>query len=552
MNSSLNIEINGVLITGRVDGVENFVVTLRYQDEEGKIARGFSSELTFYDDGYNILKTALVDPATGFAAKVPVKIWDGCCAKAVFEGFIFGDSIDWCEPDCYISANLREEDSKASCLQNKLIWDNTYGFLNKNYRGIYYCIVNRPLFIHLLLNALVNVIIVIVTIIAYALIPIVSVVWAICQLVRVFDRNLSCSGDLVDPRELIDLRNKVVDALDSCGHYHPTPLVREYLENACQVCGLTFSSSILNNANSVYYNMAMLSAQIEKGRYKNEGNKLIDANLPIETIETLMRDYLKPMFNADYRIVNNTLVFERKDFFSSSQTWIDAVDLLEKGLIVDNKICFSWSDKDRYSFGDYSYSMDASEYIGNEAVDLYSDIVEWNNPYTPSQKGSYNLMLGSGASRYVEDSLPLGLVLRSSSMGDLIMAQHTPFLYKFMVINTQTGQTNTYSDQFCNCRSGFPKGVSTATERFNYPLWFVEGCANNLYSSFHFIDDPRLGGSTQYDFKFTFQFDCDIYNDFDFSKTVSLIRKGQRVNGQVKELSIDFNKRTIEVTGITA
>lgn len=553
MNSSLNIEINGVLITGRVDGIDNFVVTLRYQDEEGKIARGFSSELTFYDDGYDILKTALIDPAAGFAEKVNVKIWDGCCSKAVFEGFIFGDSIDWCEPDCYISANLREEDPAASCIQNKLIWDNTYGFLNNDYRGIKYCLINRPLFIHLIITYFSLLLREIVYIIAFVLTPVVAIVWVICKAVQLFANNLSCNGDLVNPAELWQLVQKIDDSLDTCGHYHPTPLVREYLDNACRVCGLTFSSSILNNPNSIYSTMAMMAAQVERGRYRNEGNKLIDANLPIETVETLMRDYLKPMFNADYRIANGQLVFERKDYFLASQTWIDAVDLLEKGLIVDNKICFNWIDKDRYSYGNYSYSMDASDYIGNEARSTYGDIVEWNNPYSSSQKGSYDLMINAGASRYNGDSFEKGPEVNAGNSGDLIMAQHTPFLYKFMLISPQSGQTlNRFENSYCNCNSGFPQDISDPSERFNYPLWFVEGCDNNLYSNFHYIDDPRRAGTTQYDFKFTFQFDCDIYNNFDFSKTISLIRKGQRVNGQVKELSVDFNRRTIQVTGITA
>ena len=114
-----------------------------------------------------------------------------------------------------------------------------------------------------------------------------------------------------------------------------------------------------------------------------------------------------------------------------------------------------------------------------------------------------------------------------------------------MLFRSESYVANYYSNAFTG-------GSLTANEdeRYNYPMWFREGYTNNLYSNFHYIDNPRLALATNYNFKFTFAFDCATYNSFDFNKTVKLVLGGNVKYGQVRELSVDFNKRTISVTGI--
>jgi hypothetical protein len=53
-----------------------------------------------------------------------------------------------------------------------------------------------------------------------------------------------------------------------------------------------------------------------------------------------------------------------------------------------------------------------------------------------------------------------------------------------------------------------------------------------------------------YDFSFTFEFDCGEFDSVDFSKNIRL-RVGNNIKfGEVKELTVDFLKRTIAVKGI--
>ena len=113
----------------------------------------------------------------------------------------------------------------------------------------------------------------------------------------------------------------------------------------------------------------------------------------------------------------------------------------------------------------------------------------------------------------------------------------------------------TYPDSFVHI-GAIPAGEMPASnQRVNYPMWFKEGVdgisgyQNNLYSLFHYIDNPRLPSAVQYSFKFTFKFNCGEYTNFDYYKTVRLIRNGVVRYGKIDEIVVDFTKRTMAVTG---
>lgn len=589
MNSNLKIELNGTLITGRIDGVQNFVITYRKNDRDGNTVKSYSSELTFYDDGYNLIKSFLIDDPIGFSKKIAVKIYDDCCTGAVFEGVIMGDGIDWCEPGCYVTANIIEDDPVLSCVQNTLIWDDHDGFLNRTYPPVYYCVENRPIFLHILVGLISEIIQLVVNIIAFAIIPVIFLItgflFVICNIIRVICNGFSfrifgttiniqlcnppnCNGlnPVFNVQRLLEITNRVTAALDTCGSYHPSPYVRDYINNVCKKCGLTFQSSILNdNTNpvgSIYYNTVLFAAQIKRGRIPGTSDfRPIGDNKPIETLETLLNQYLCPTFNAKWKIFGNTLVFERKDYFKYTTQWIDTELLLNEGRILNDQICYSWTDRKRYSYGNYQYQPDAMEYIGNEAKNRYNDIVEWNNPYSPSQTGEYALSLPLSPASFDDDGEQIGYAVELSKGFQLtpnnpdrvmLMAQHNTFNYRLLIVENDPQTDNLprvkhdYSDAFCG---GSIPGINP-DQRFNYPFWFYAGRNNNLYSLFHYIDDPRQIGSTQYDFDFTFEFNCQEFQSFGFEKYVRLIRGNQILNGEILELSIDFNRRTIQVSGI--
>ena len=557
MVSTLKIELDGNLITGRIDGIENFTVTYRRSDENGNPKASYSTELTFYDDGYDLIYTKLINVVNGFTRTVQVKIFDDCCGKAVFEGIIRGDSIDWCSDGCYVSANIIEDEVQLNCIQSTLIWDDHNGFRGKDYPGIRYCIEMRPEFLHYILIFTIGLI---WPFFSLFLLPII----VLLTIASLFSRKMRDARDLMlslvnDGRDLI---------IANCGKYHPSAWVRDYIINVCDKCGLTFQSSILNNTSSLYYNTVLVSAPVQKGRERGDNNyKLISKNLPNETLHTLLTNYLQPMFNAEYRIVNGVLYFERKDYFLTTANWIDYQQLLSNNKVHGNKVCWSWIDEERYALGEYKYTMDASDYCANEAIDRWGDIVEWNLPNPdPGQKGIKQIILQSACARFRKDGIDtsvydfmenlLGGTLNSFVYQGafskypiaMLIPTHTFFTYKFLIANGYSGYIQ---NSYGNAITGGNPDNTSVSQRFNYPYWFDENYQNNLYTNFHYIDNPRIPGTTNFNFDFTFDFDCDSFNTFSFDKTVGGLNvNGQIKDGKINEIVVNFTNRTIKVTGI--
>jgi hypothetical protein len=581
--TSMKIELNTVLISGRVDGMENFEVTLRREDNFGRTAKSFSSELTFYDDAYQILKTNLIDPVNGYGLKVDVKIFDDCCSEPVFVGVIRGDAIDWCEPDCSITASIIEQDLAYNCLQSKVIpkLTNSNDFVN-----LLYCIEGRPKFLHIIGAILLSIIgfIVSTVLLPFVLIIIIisTFIYLICSVVALISFDLTqqdCDDSQTNPSNTVDLIQDLIDEtvgfFDTCNRKHPSVLLRRYLEEGCAQCGLSFQSSILNNPSSIYYNSVLWSAPVEKGVLNTISSPdLLEQNYPIETMETFLDNVLKPVFNGDYAIVGNSLVFERKDYFNTTTQWIDAEQLLTDGKIIENQICYSWIDRERWAFGRFEYNVDALDIIGNEAKLRFNDIVDFNVPYSPTQTGQLNVSLPLSPARFRSDdvdnegtifdilevfqggllNLIFGAQFANQNKKAMLLNNHCGFNYKLLIWDGVDREfatvKNNYSDSFTGGPVIVDGQIVDPDDRFNYPYWFKENNTNNLYSLFHYIDDPRNPTATQFNFNFSFLFDCGDLNSFDWSKTIRLPKNGSIVFGRIKEIKINFINRTMSVSGI--
>jgi hypothetical protein len=562
------------LVTGRVDGLSSLSVT--FNDE---LTRSFSSELEFYDDGYAILKTWLLDNQNSFTNEVKVKIYDNCCNTLIIEGVILATNIDWCEPICSIKANIVEGKEAIDCLKSTIVWDDKNGFLSREQKRLRYCVDLSPTGLLIIIMVFYGILNLVLQILNLIYVTIGAIIAAIAFIVSVG------SIDLFDElNNFTDAINDLNDRLVICNWYHPTALVRDYIKNACDICGVTFQSSILNDSASPYYNTLLFAAQVRKGYKPSQSTGiLIGQNLPVETVETLMENHLKPLFNGEYWLVGNTLFFERKDYFDNpNNIWIDVEQLLNNGLIENDRICFSYIDKERPAFANYEYSQDFADPIGNYSGQRFNKIVEWNPaPISPNQSGKYELMFQSSQARYRGDSIErdtyetiatdpfwgwLNLLFTysfSESIGMLLLGDHVCSNYKFLIWDEASGlvdsrvKTNygnaftggTFYDYKIEEDTGnlVPWAVSSA-DRYNYPFVVRPENTNNLYQ-FHLIDNPRNNNVKKYNFDFTFNFDCTNYVNFAFTKTVRLFKNGQIVYGKVKELNINFVNRTIAVTG---
>lgn len=585
--SNMKIEMNGALITGRIDGLESFKVTIENKTDDNRIAKSFSSELTFYDDGFDLIKANLIDDPNGFTNSIDVTVYDSCCQEPVFVGMIRGDSIDWCDPGCSVTANLIEEEEAINCVKSTLIWDNHNGFMNQDQPAIRYCLEMRPVFIQVvilwlafILNiALIGILIPIIAVVFV----IFGIIYIICSIISAIASVIpgvsgpDCNDGWTNP---INIINNILDGLDSlqdsligCGRFHPSPFVRDYIQNACSKCGLTFQSSILNDPASIYYNLAYMSAEVEKGRKNNSTNfKLIEGNEPLFTLEIFLSDVVAPLFAAKWEIKNGLLILEREDFFQNTATWINTFDLDQAERLIDGVVCYNWIDEDRAAFGRFEYTKDGQEYVGNEASPRFNDIVEWNDPPNPIQSGEFKFQTPTAPSRFRDDDIEvdvysffadaLGGAVNavfggafSESQYFLLMNQHTCFAGKFLLLDESTAQSTNYVRR--NYNNAFTGGnvqedgtTIQSDARFNYPLWFKEENANNLYTNFHFIRNPRNPGSQNFDFEFEFVFECDEYQDFDFTKGVEVVKSQTTLTGVVQKIEVDFVKRIIKVNGI--
>lgn len=559
------------LITGRVDGLEKLDVT--FSDD---LKKTFTSELEFYDDGYDILKLWLLTDINAFTNEIKVKIYDNCCNTLVIEGVIRASTIDWCEPICSIKANIIEGKQAVDCVKSTLIWDNKYGFLDREQKRMRYAVDISP-------TGLLIILLIFYSIFSLLLYPLQGLIAFIAGIAALF--SSASFDDLFGQWTawIDDLRERMLIQ----NWYHPTALVRDYINNACQVCGLTFYSSILNNPASPYYNTLLFSAQIRKGYKPSQSTgKLIEQNLPTETIETLMNEHLKPLFNGEYWIIGSTLIFERRDFFDNpSNVWIDAEQLLNDGLIENDRVCFSYLDKERPAFAQFKYAQDFADPIGNYAGQRFDKIVEWNPSisYSPTQSGKYEPNIASSPARFRDDQIekdtiatigsnPSYFVINgllglnpAQSIGMLLLGDHVCANYKFLIWDEGTGLVDSrvkgnYPDALVGPFEDFKIDEDTGNvvpyyvpedRRYNLPFTF-RPLPNGFYGSlyyFHHIENPRLSTNKAFSFEFTFNFSCTQYLDFNFTKTVRLFKNGQIVYGKVKELRVNFVNRTINVVG---
>ncbi len=591
------IKLNGTVVKGRIDGLNgtgnDFVVTFQRSGPDSTPKKSYSTELTFFDDGYNILKAALIDPADGFNSKVDVEIFDDCCKDSapVFKGIIQGDAIDWCEPKCFVQAQIIEEVPDLNCIQSTLLADNHNGFQDTEHPKIRYCVELRPQFLHVVIIYFAFILIQAVTLVLASIIvlllAITSVIAAICAVLDVIcaisigDSTIctapDCDTSFSSPAALIeflgDLLNDVVNLILGCGRFHPSPFVRDYIDNVCAKCNLTFVSSILKDAGSVYYNSVLFSAPVEKGRAQNSTDgRIIQGNEPLLTLEQFFLEYLNPTFNAKFEVNNGILRFERKDFFGVGATWINAVSLLEQGRILDEEICFNWLEEQRPAFGRFEYSLDAVDYIGNESNERWKEIVDFNPSGSSLFVGELSRRLPFGLARFRGDAIDETVLDRFLSFAGgafnsvfggqfsdnteiLLMNQNTAFQLKLMIWEQESGLDeakikNFYSNTFTGGDVISEGAVVNEDERFNYPYWFKEGFNNNLYSKFHYIDDPRETGVKQFDFNFTVtDFTCNEFRTFDFDKIVKVLKNGSLKNGEVNQIEVNFTRRTIRIRG---
>lgn len=205
------------------------------------------------------------------------------------------------------------------------------------------------------------------------------------------------------------LTETVFSALDTwltgLGRWGTAPLVRDILTFQCQKAGLLFSSSILNDPASSYYNLSLFDLSTgERGSHKdisrNKRKDVLLKNASLWTVVELLNNLAVP-FEAEYRIIDGILYFENKDFFYD----LANVKLFNtKDICFDDPLEYEFNSKDMVAYGEFRFSQDMDT-EGTKALRLQELKLEFNDPYSPAQKGKLSRNSTFAAARFMFDQI---------------------------------------------------------------------------------------------------------------------------------------------------
>ena len=565
--------LDNIPVAYTTDTLLNAKFTLRKVTETGDRAVSFTGDLTFTGKDAAYLKAMLVDDPNALENKVVFKAVDDCCDPArVYEFYITHKTLHWCDDTCDVTASADEKsisDDQYTCLQNTMIWDNYAGFKNRVHPRMAYCNELRPNWLHDVLIILIMatwtsfltigpVLIVIATIIV--------IINAVISVINIVINALNSLGASIGNMNQIDLDNdpttnaytefdnwikKLLNSSFGCGRKHPSPLVRDYIENVCTKCGLSFVSSIYNDPSSEYYWAVYVNAPINKGTEENDINTYwIEENQPIKSGLQFLQD-LMPVHNAKFEISNSVLTFERRDFFVPKSPFLDLTTIDPEE--ITNGICWNWSSRTRYSYASFYYQKDSINWVGGEAIARWGDVVEWNNPYSSLQVGEYKPLVNFAACRFRDDgidrdvltfynNLPtIGTVLRKYGNA-MLMNSHNCYLPMLIIWDGQSTE-NAAADKFLNRNS---LGIVGLNQAYNYPYWFNANYPGNLYDRFHAIENPRRSNFQGFDFEVEVNATCDLIRDMDVDGVV-LTPKGPS-QGPLT-IIVNYENRTLTIKG---
>lgn len=546
----MKIYLDGIPLQNPSSKLLKPTFTLRKVSDTGDRAYSFTGDLQFTEDDYKYLYEKLVTDPNAFENKVVLKFVEDCCSQnQVFEFWIDYKSLTWCDGSCDLTAAAVEKslsNDQYTCLQNTIIWDDFDGFKSRQHPRMAYCNELRPNWMHDILIILTMATWTSFLVYGPMLILFASIIQTINFIIGIvnavigFVNTLGGSLTEIDPvdldgdpstnayQEMNNWVNSLLAQSFGCGRKHPSPLVREYIKNVCKKCGITFQSSILNDPASVYYNSVYVNAPINKGTKETDTTTYwIDENAPIISGLQLL-DQLVPVFVGKYEIVNSVLIFEREDFFIPKTPWLDLTTYDETKI---NKICWKWSDKNRYSYGSMFYQKDGVNWVGSEAVSRWGDIVDWNtSPYSPLQKGEYKPFIEFAACRFRDDGIDrdvltfyedlptIGTIIKQYKNA-MLMNSHT--CYQPMLLIWDGKYINNAScDKFVNTYFPALAGVAGANQYYNYPYWFKQGYPGNLYSNFHYIKNPRVSNYLGFDVEIEIDYDCDLLSLIDIDGVI--------------------------------
>lgn len=317
---------------------------------------------------------------------------------------------------------------------------------------------------------------------------------------------------------ILTLLDDLDRAISGCNRYRTTPLIRQVIEYHCGKCELNFSSTILQGD---YANLVLFEPLVDKGFLwrKRSTNDAYDINNSTNFTIIELLESLKPVFNADYQIIDGTLHFERVDFFDEIRN-VQLFDVTVGQHCIEDLPCYEIDPETKCDKLRLEYTRDQIDTEGNKSfVGMYKDIVEWNEPPNEWQRGECSQIIQYSPPRFVLDRVTgtvdddnsdinegfeyiidrfragyfAGVIpnLGGAVKNAVIVDQHIGTAAKLILL-----ENNYNADDAVAIRREIstPIGDRDGIQMYdyNYPMFADEFYAvPELYQRFHAISDPR-------------------------------------------------------------
>lgn len=436
----------------------------------GSFAPKKSASTSLITEGvaYQFLKNWLFDDVGAKWNAVEVRITDTSCPGKYEMYVVKSNQVQVCTiAECLFTVTLKQLDELYNCMANTPISDNWAGRFskipsnNKKHPRFSYCNEHRPnglLTITWWLLAILETIFVpilfAISLIINAILAVVTVVATIIQILidavnLIPGVNISANINVpafINPFDVGDAFKDIYLEASGCGREHPAPLIRDYIANVCDKCGVQYtpasiplffseyidydaSSGFYSQVKNDYYNACYFYAPFRRGirRFKsinlfsggnmNTDEFYIPENAPLDSGINFL-DKLGKTFNHRWTISNGLLTFKRKDQFVD-YTAAPLYDF-SKGGPDENKImegvCMEWNGDLNPAYLTGLYSKDATDSCGNEVLGQVNGIVDFNqnenNPnfidaldITVPDFGAARFRLDGAATDYIYDTM---------------------------------------------------------------------------------------------------------------------------------------------------
>lgn len=423
-----------------------------------------SGSISFEGLAYQYIRQWLVDDESAVLNTLEVRITDENVGHYLgWE--IRATDVSWCDGDiCTIEAGLKQQEEAMTCIKNTWIADNDneLKWFGDTYRPVKgkmhprfsYCNEVRPngMLIALwwtmtqLMSILGPTILLIANIVNPTIFHIVAVLKIINKAIKFINNNLGGNINTLDdeikkleelkiePKDIKDIFGNFFLESGGCGREHPAPLIRDYITNVCSKCDVYVGPDTApvffadrytietyedwkekrgpQEHDNPYVSACYFNGVADKGirRYdnlnifsgatKNLTDWWLPGNAPLLTLNEFL-DKLKPVFNAEWRVENGKLYFQRKDYWLENEYVFDFSKGGKDEPLLLTGICYEWDEAKSPVYAKGIYNSDAADVCGNNAQNHMNGYASFGNiDENPTLDGVMDKTAQFGATKF--------------------------------------------------------------------------------------------------------------------------------------------------------